>query len=81
VIQWDQPAIDAIVQAHVRQVAAQAKPVIERRIDGAFPLNMRESPVELYSSDPKAMVMEYGDGEQQPQPWGLTGLADMGRGQ
>lgn len=75
---WDQPTIDAMVARHVRQVAEQAKPIIERRIDGAFPLNMRESPVELYANDPKAMELEYGTGANPGQPWGIVGLMDIG---
>jgi hypothetical protein len=79
----DRAALDAMVKAHVRQVAEQAKPVMERRISGAFTLGLEDTPgggVVLSSTDPKAMVMEYGTGEQPGQPWAMQGLADYAGG-
>lgn len=78
-IQWDQSVLDAMVARWTRHVAVQAKPVIERRIGGAFTLSLETTPdggLALVASDPRAMLMEYGDGTGPPKPWAMVGLQD-----
>jgi hypothetical protein len=81
-LQLDRAALEAMTTAHVRQIAAQAKPVLERRLIGGVTLGLEAGPsgVSLVASDPQAMVQEYGTGEQPGQPWAMQGLADYAGG-
>lgn len=66
-VQWNQDAINAAVAHAERQVRAQMRPVLETRIDGAFPLNDEANG---FSVGPTGIAAEYSG-----QSWAVSAMA------
>lgn len=67
-VNWNNDAINLAVALAERQVKEQMRPVLESRIDGAFPLN--DHP-EGFSVGPDGIAAEYSG-----QSWAVRTLAE-----